>query len=251
LPFWGLRGELYETFLTDAVTRWEERAAPKPTTEQRSLFLDFAAEVAYRLWQQDARRTFWDEVIVGRAVNMVRQRYNSLNARDDLLGDLCAAGLLSRAGPDERNTPLFFTHRSFGEYLAACALAQKVAEPESANSANALLEKLAWIPEREQVVLFLAGKVEDPGPLLTSLADASRDDVFRHRLALAGRCLGELARPLRERYQDHVDGITDTLFALWWRHQQQNTGAALPHVTRTLRVLGQVNGKCNDPVKER
>ncbi len=42
------------------------------------------------------------------------------------------------------------------------------------------------------MIILLAGNVDDPVPLLEVLADDAKDDLFRHRLALAALCLPEI-----------------------------------------------------------
>ena len=56
----------------------------------------------------------------------------------------------------------------------------------------ATFDHMCWKTEWREVFLFLAGSLEDPVPLLDLLSDQSRDDMFRHRLALAAECLPEI-----------------------------------------------------------
>lgn len=60
------------------------------------------------------------------------------------------------------------------------------------NSLNEFMNRKAWDPAWYETIVFLTGQVREAWPLLRKLADESRDDVSRHRLALAGRCLGQI-----------------------------------------------------------
>jgi HEAT repeat protein len=68
------------------------------------------------------------------------------------------------------------------------------------------------------------------------------DDVLRHRLALAVQCLPELSGVARTAHADLVNHITTTAFTLWWEHLLKGAEDVVPHLTRVLPALGQVNG---------
>jgi hypothetical protein len=122
-----------------------------------------------------------------------------------LIDELKRDGILIRAGEDS-SAPLLFLHRTFHEYLAAGALAGVAngkleadtahfvleaagATPHSSGKGwrqiEALVDRKAWLPEFEQVIVLLAGQLKDPAPLVGLLADETRDDFFRHGLALS------------------------------------------------------------------
>lgn len=61
------------------------------------------------------------------------------------------------------------------------------------------MDKKVWLSEWQEVIVFLAGKLTDPTPLLQRLADEQKDDAFRHRLALAAPCLPEVKSEIRNR----------------------------------------------------
>src|SRR5262249_32234443 len=107
----------------------------------------------------------------------------------------------------------------------------------------AFVDKKAWDPDWEQVLLFLAGMLDDPGPLLDVLAERGQDDFFRHRLALAARCLAELPRAVRQRQTGRIDRITTDLAARWWECQRPQTADAATHFAPALAALGEVNGR--------
>lgn len=191
LPTWERRGELYEAFLKHGVKRWSEIS--HPGAQARGLFMDFAGEVALDLWKQDPRRTLWDEETVASSTDAAQRGHRALELRTDLIRDLCDAGILSRAGPDDPATPLMFTHRSFGEYLAARCLAERLKKRDAPEWE--LVDEKSWDPAWEQVILFLAGNLSTQSAalqrLIDELADDATDDVVHWRLVLATKCVGE------------------------------------------------------------
>jgi HEAT repeat protein len=240
LPRWERRTKLYKTFLENAVGRWAERAEPCPTREQRGLFLGFVGDLALNLWLLDARRTVWEAHEVSRAVDSARRGYRALSVRQDLLEDVCEAGILVLAGPDEPLAPLMFSHRTFGEYLAASALAEKA----GLGRLNwTLIDKKAWDPDWEQVMSFFAGRCnrEQVLRLLELLADEKTDDLFRHRLGLVAQCLGEISRKVRDEIRPTIDQITTAVFECWQKRVHANTEKTVSHLTRRFRILVVVN----------
>jgi HEAT repeat protein len=169
-----------------------------------------------------------------------------------LRDELCQARLLV---PLPSPGGWVFPHRSFAEFLAASHLADLVRRkgwqaavppgPPGAPSLEAvdLVDRKAWDPAWEQVILFLAGKLAEPRPLLELLSNETRDDVFRHRLGLAGQCLGELRQADRDRLGPLVDAITTGLVSLWVWHEDHFTGTAALHLARALPALGQTDGR--------
>jgi HEAT repeat protein len=257
---WERRVDLYEAFLADALARWSERALPPPTRDQRSSFRLFAADLAEALWRRDPERTLWHPSEVWRAIEVTRPRYPSLEpaARPQLLEDLCVAGILTPAGPDRPDTPLAFTHRSFGHYLAACALADRIeSAPDGAGASPGtddvwgFLDRKAWDPAWEPIICCLAGRLADPGPLLDLLSSSSAtstnpngDDCFGHRLSLAACCLAELRPDYLQTERLRADRVTADTLSSWWvlrSHFPAVVGTAGP--TRALGALGQVNGR--------
>lgn len=47
------------------------------------------------------------------------------------------------------------------------------------------LDHKAWDPAWHECICCFAGRLDDPSPLFKILSDESKDDCFRHRLALA------------------------------------------------------------------
>ena len=145
-----------------------------------------------------------------------------------------------------KRTAYAFPHRSFAEYLAACALATRSRQKEFWPYVDAK----AWDPNWEQVVMFLAGRLSASPDmlrlLLQVLSEEAKDDMFRHRLAVAAQCLGEIPSDRRAAVSVAVDQITEAVFFFWWQHQKKGknkgTDPPIPHVNHALRALGWVNG---------
>ena len=136
-----------------------------------------------------------------------------------------------------------FPHRSIAEYLTASALADRATEGRLWEFVDAK----AWDPDWEQVVLFLAGR-QSRSPdalqrLLQLLTNEAKDDVFRHRLAVAAQCLCEIPSNRRSVVSAEIDRITETGFFLWWHHKERDTDSAIPQLRRSLTALGSVNGR--------
>jgi ABC-type phosphate transport system permease subunit len=76
-----------------------------------------------------------------------------------------------------------------------------------------LVDSKAWDPSWQEVITLFAGQLHDPTPLLRLLADATQDDLFRHRLALAVLCLPEIQVATRSAQAAIVDDITSAAFS--------------------------------------
>lgn len=79
------------------------------------------------------------------------------------------------------------------------------------------LDKKAWDPEWEPVLRSWVGTAHDPLPILERLADATHDDLARHRLGTAGRCLFEVKPELKDHqaYQALSVQIPTVAFEQW------------------------------------
>jgi hypothetical protein len=100
------------------------------------------------------------------------------------------------------NKTYMFIHLTIHEYLTAYWIKQQVNWSGWANTqikdasgtkidVETLIDRKAWSPYWQQVLLLLAGQLPDPVPMLQLLADKERDDIYRHRLALATHCAAE------------------------------------------------------------
>ncbi len=81
-----------------------------------------------------------------------------------------------------------FLHLTLSEYFVARSLADEPWE-----SLRARVDCWVWDPAWHEVLVLLTGRLPDPLPMLVHLADEAHDDVFRHRLAMAGLGVTELS----------------------------------------------------------
>jgi hypothetical protein len=116
---------------------------------------------------------------------------------DELIDELEKRRLLVPVGASAR---WMFSHRSIAEFLAARYLARRVRAgwqgatvPWSGRQRPVaeLLDEKAWLPEWQEVFVFLGGLLAEPRPLLELLTDRQKGDDLGHRLALASRVLAE------------------------------------------------------------
>ena len=157
---------------------------------------------------------------------------------DALLADLTQNSGILRGSAEQ---DYFFLHLTVQEYLAASALAKIVSDPKGKGwdskvevgskgaTAHELVDKKAWDPRWQEVIVLLAGKLTDPVTLLKLLADEKKDDSFRHRLCLAARGLPELS----VQGENLTQRIAEDVLNLWWLHKE------LPHLSQCLPHLAQ------------
>src|SRR5262249_34761035 len=131
----------------------------------------------------------------------------------------------------------------------ACGLALQTAERGITDETWAFIDRKAWDPDWELVLLFFAGKVRSPERLLALLSEPAPtatnpwgDDVFGHRLALAGQAPAEIPTPVRQRHQEQVNRNTTEVFSLWWEHECQETTEAIAALSGALPSLARANG---------
>ena len=148
----------------------------------------------------------------------------------------------------------FFLHLTIQEFLVAMVLAKHVNQGGWETSINMagklvridrLIDRKVWDPRWQEVITFLSGQLDAPLPLLTLLTNERKDDVFRHRLALTALCLPEAQMGLDSNGSAIIDRITAAVFSQWLQYERKGTDPAVPHLTRALPALGQVNGRLN------
>ena len=127
---------------------------------------------------------------------------------------------------DSRRTAYAFPDRSLTEFLAAVHLANRV-EDQGWHEVEELIQARSWLPAWQEVIVFLAGRLSrfaraprtgEPAHvgLLRLLANADRDDQFRHRLALAAHCLSEVSDDDAPRRGPSLrDDVTTAVWRLW------------------------------------
>src|SRR5262249_16451727 len=94
---------------------------------------------------------------------------------------------------DPDNVPSLFLHLTLQEVLTACYLADRINNHGGWDKATVrvegkdilvkvLVDRKAWLPSWREVIILLAGKLNDAVPLLELLSNDETDDIFRHRL---------------------------------------------------------------------
>jgi len=252
------RGELYtralERLLTCPPQRVEVRyPGEAPTGTEKLAILE---RVALNLFAKHAHKlTFTGEELGQELKWALREAgYGAAPApwANALRVDLVTNSAILRGSPTQS---FFFLHLTIQEFLAASALAKIIAEKgwrtivEIAGtmvSAHQLVDSKAWDPRWHEVLILLAGQLEDPIPLLKLLAEDKRDDLFNSRLALAALCLPEMQLPSSDHHASFVDHISTTAFTNRLQHEQNSTEPVAIHLTRALLALGQLDGRMGE-----
>jgi HEAT repeat protein len=246
---------LYKTALEKLLTRRPQRVevvypGEEPDIDEKLAILE---RTALNLFVQEDRKLIFtgEELAQKLKQALSKEGYGEAPApwANALRADLTLNSGILRGSAAQGS---FFLHLTVQEFLVAAAIARVVNEKgwetplEIAGatvSMHRLVDRKAWDPRWQEVIMLLAGQLRDPAPLLTLLADEKKDDVFRYRLALAALCLPEIRLTIGNNQSALVDRITTATFSCWLRHERNGTDAAVPHLTRVLSALGQVNGR--------
>jgi HEAT repeat protein len=136
------------------------------------------------------------------------------------------SGLLRRVGFDpeyyEFETVIWLQH------LTGCGLAKDGITTALGLTNEPVLEfldKKAWDPEWEPVLKSWVGTAPSPFPFLQRLTNKDHDDLARHRLGTAGRCLFEVPAELRvnSQYQTLATQILTEAFTVWKAEAERGT----------------------------
>lgn len=255
------RVELYDHCLSGLLRDWKiEKHLPFNHLKLINT-LSRLAGGAFKLHAEQKEQ--FTEPELARALGFDLERDDDMKKAVEFIETLKRDGILITAG-EHRDAPLLFLHRTFHEYLTARTLARIVNERKKGwhteievrgerMTVKRLLEKKAWDQGWQEVIVLLAGQLEDPSPLLEMLSNPDPtstnphgDDIFRHRLALASLCLPEINSKCRARLAELIDEIATTAFSLWYDNHRSPTRAATPAaLSRALPALIQVNGQKN------
>lgn len=203
------RGELYDQAVVKLLNRTRVDAAQAPLARKRRI-LERAALTLFAGMGNQRQLTFGEGSVLDALTIAAQQegyRTDSAHVADVLLRDLTQNSGLLRGSPERG---YFFLHPTFQEFLAAGALAGIIrargweAEIEIGGRkwrVEELIDKKAWDPRWQEVIVLLAGQLSSSPPplhtLLSLLSDASKDDLFRHRLAVVVLCLPEIPHASR------------------------------------------------------
>ncbi|HMS82562.1 MAG TPA: HEAT repeat domain-containing protein [Nitrospira sp.] len=143
----------------------------------------------------------------------------SLSQASPLLNDLLHnSGLLTRVGMDPERYAI--ESAIWASLLTGTALADRQTRTSLDLTEGQVLEfldKKAWDPEWEPVLKAWVGQTDNPFPLFERLTDKTQDDLARHRLGTAGRCLIEVKSSLtgQQEYQAFSVQIPTEAFEVW------------------------------------
>lgn len=183
------RTSLYERCLRGLLKDWKEEK------QQREISGAYV-EAVIELLEYLAHRLFVEkyEQFGEPLLRMIMSEWlNSLPHNHELWGrtassiieELKRGGIFVRSGAHS-DTPLLFLHLTFQEHLTARHLA-KMKRDEWLG----VIRKHCWFElDWEEVILQLAGVLEDPTPLIEAMLYED-DDIFNRTRLLAGRCLLE------------------------------------------------------------
>ena len=230
--------------------------AEEPDVEEKRVILE---RIALNLFTKETRTLTFTSRELGQELRRVlaEKGYGSASApwANALRADLTHNSGILR-GDGEQG--YFFLHLTIHEFLAAAALTRAVREQGwqarigltgSGVLVRNLVDSKAWDPRWQEIITLFAGQLHDPAPLLRLLADATHDDLFRHRLTLAVLCLPEIDVTTRCTQSPIVDDITSTAFSFWWDHHIHGTPGLVSHFIPALPALGYINGRVCDSVR--
>jgi len=252
------RSQLYEWMVRDLLSL-DRNGSLDPVRRRGAQLLPLVREIGWR----------WFEANQGKKAlphDQLRDWIENSNRRPPVKGpahDLSAAEkaerIIEELCSEKRFLTLFewnrqpayvFPHRSILEFLAGAELAEKL-KGDSARRWWDFVDRMAWDPGWEGVLLFAAGQLgERANDLARRLLDGE-DDIFRHRLALAAMCLAEA--PLHVRLEELVDRITAEV----WHFQSsevrdpawvlaRETLDKLHHAGSAWVAAGKLNGKVTE-----
>jgi HEAT repeat protein len=253
------RGDLYESCLRGLLRDWREEKEERVISDTDvDALLEVVGGVAFLLFFDDHEQ-FPESVLGEKLTGCLEVSSKALLPGGEAAAHLARFrrdGILIKAGL-HRDADLLFLHRTFHEYLTARHLARQVNQTGWEGAAigdqsstkgktlRGLVDRKAWLPSWQEVIILLAGQLDDPEPLLHSLA-TGKDDLFRHRLVLAVRCLPETSVKVRVRLTTVIDQITTAAFQFWWRQQRHGTTRFTRWFGSVPGILGQLNGRVKD-----
>ncbi|MGE0825536.1 MAG: HEAT repeat domain-containing protein [Candidatus Binatia bacterium] len=248
------RAALYRRALEKLLARRPKRVSITYPGEEPSLGekLTLLQQTALYLFAKGDRRLTFTEHEFGQTLKQALSTagYGTTPApwANALRADLTHNSGVLRGGNEQ---DIFFLHLTVQEFLVSAALASMVNDHgwqvsveigDMKYGFTQFLDKKAWDPRWQEVITLLAGQLNDPQPLFDILANDKKDDLFKHRATLAAMCLPEVSFEVNRSYQAGIDQITKLTFPAWFAYEKTGTSAAVPHLTRALPALGQING---------
>lgn len=254
ITFFSQRGKLYERCLYGLLYDWQ-RAGQKSSAEADAM-LDLLGFLAERLFAAGYEQ-FSHGILRQQMIPFLQdlEPWHELYGQNPtvLITGIKDSGILVQTG-DHHQADLLFLHRTLHEYLAAKSLAARANREGWKKIAN-LIDKKAWRPEWQQVIILLASQMDDPTPLLNMLSNPKPtrtnpfgDDLFRHRLALAALCLAETDQEWRASQKTLVTSIATNSVKIWkviFASFIDETLLLLQHYEVVMTELGRINPVIN------
>lgn len=174
---------------------------------------------------------------------------STLVAANELLATVVDLGFLESAGREGREEQYHFRHTTFLEFLAASHCSNSLNRdgwnaakvdtwrPDGGweqTIAGEMLNSLAFEPTWEPLIVHTAGLLREPKPLIESLTDRSKDDIFLHRLHLACRSCGCIPAAKE-------DGILELVRSIAERMEQLGHKLSRRHPDRWQRWIESVD----------
>jgi len=267
LPKEVTRTEIYEFLVQDFLCF--TRRGEGPDEKQAVQLLLMLQEVALDLFLEGKGTggITYEKLLKRRGNSSVAERILPSESVANLARELEENRLVA---PIARDTAYAFPHRSMVEFLAANELSDRMNSRQKTERQRTwrIIDKKAWDPDWEQVIVFLAGRLSGSkdalNKLFSILSDQSKDDLFRHRLALAALCLAEIPRPRRKAFSTEIDTITRAVYSrvstrepFFYSDVLNRAWPALASVngrigsvrllTHSLRTLAKGHGKLRSP----
>jgi len=153
-----------------------------------------------------------------------------------IIDELVEDGVLVRMG-DAANPCYVVIHLTVQEFLVASALKRR-----GWGNIDSLIDRKSWDPRWEEVVIMLAGLLDDAGPLIEMLADDAKDDFIRHRTIIAGLMLPEMTEAARSTSEQQITRLTTTLLDKFGA-TKEGSRELQTHFGRAMSALALVNGR--------
>ena len=224
LAFPTRRVDLYDRCLWGLLRDWkqekEAREVPNLVVDRH---IELLADAALALFK--GNKDQFQEKDLKDALTGLKNDENPI----DLIAGWKHDGLLVRSRQDE-DAPYLFLHRTFQEYLAALGLKRW-----GWGRIKDFVDRKSWLPRWQEVIVMLAGLIDDPTPLLELLADGNHDDLFRHRLALAARALPEAVN--LEFHKNLAEQVTNEVLEIWKKYARLDAVSAIDPLVRAFPAL--------------
>jgi hypothetical protein len=183
--------------------RWRNGDDAPPASHDPQALLDQLPGIAWRLFVRSPGVNRFDRNTMLDAIQP-NAKLKSTADSDFLDHQLVEFGFVEASAGSKTEPSYEFRHTTLLEFLAARYLANTIhlhtwntasvdtwldGSGWQTSNVGALIDAQAFEPSWEPVILFVAGLLKEPLPLIEMLADRRKDDLYRHRLELRLKCL--------------------------------------------------------------